>query len=74
MSTAGHFLTMLGVFAFYATLFEAHMEKKLGIFFQNIIGRFNKRAFYYLYKAAYYQVLKKAFASIPSWYCRREYK
>ena len=66
MSTAGHFLTMLGVLAFYATLFEAHIEKKLGIYLSSIVARFSKRFLYYSYKIIYYQAANKAVNFVPS--------
>lgn len=50
MATVGHLVTMLGVFAFYANLFESHLEKKLAVYLHTIIARFNKRVNYYLYK------------------------
>jgi len=66
MATVGHFLTMVGVFSFYIALFEAHLEKKLGVMFHTIIARFNKRALYYLYKIVFYQYLQNTFKLIPS--------
>jgi len=71
-STAGHFVTMIGVCAFYAVLFESHLEKKLGVYLHTIIARFNKRALYYLYKIVFYQYFTKVCSIIPSWYIRRD--
>ena len=50
MATVGHFITMLGVFFFYAGLFEAHVEKKLTVYFYTIIARFNSTIFCELHK------------------------
>ena len=41
MSTAGHFVTMVGVFYFYYTFFSSNVEKKLAIII--IKKRFNKK-------------------------------
>lgn len=40
LSTAGHFITMIGVFAFYTTLFESTFDKKLSILPHNLTPRF----------------------------------
>ena len=40
LSTVGHFTTMLGVFCFYATLFESHLEKKLITLLNSLLPRF----------------------------------
>ena len=39
VSTAGHFTTMIGVFCFYATLFESTLEKKLVSYLHNLVPR-----------------------------------
>lgn len=39
MSTVGHFVTMLGVFFFYATLFESTIEKKITVIIYNLLPR-----------------------------------
>jgi heme/copper-type cytochrome/quinol oxidase subunit 1 len=40
MATVGHFTTMIGVFAFYVTLFESTYEKKLVTQTYNLVPRF----------------------------------
>ena len=70
LSTVGHFLTMLGVFSFYATILESHLEKKLGVYFHTIIARFNKRAIYYLYKIIFNQYTSKTLKYIPNFFVR----
>lgn len=42
VSTAGHFVTMIGVFAFYTTLFESTFDKKLSAISHNLVPRFYK--------------------------------
>lgn len=49
-ATAGHFMTMLGVFAFYIGLFETTYEKKTSINLVHIISRFNKNSNYFYFK------------------------
>lgn len=71
MASVGHFLTMVGVFAFYSTILEAHIEKKVGIYFHTIVARFSKRTLYYIYKIVYYQSIQKQLKVIPSWYARK---
>lgn len=39
MSTVGHFVTMLGVFFFYTTIFESTLEKKITIITYNLLPR-----------------------------------
>ena len=68
MATAGHFITMLGVCAFYALLIEAHLERKVSLFLHTLIPRFNKRVVYYLYKLLHLATLRKLYALLPSKY------
>lgn len=39
MSTAGHFVSMLGVFCFYSTLLESSFERKLTPLTHNLVPR-----------------------------------
>lgn len=55
MSTVGHFITMIGVAAFYATILESHFEKKITMYLFSLIPRLNKRALYYLLKLINFQ-------------------
>lgn len=50
MATAGHFVTMLGVLAFYFVLLDSKLEKKMLMLLITLIARLNKRANYYLAK------------------------
>lgn len=65
MATAGHFITMLGVFAFYAAIFEAHFEKKITTYFFSLIPRLNKRICYYILKNIVLQEAVKISNNIP---------
>ena len=66
MATAGHFITMLGVLAFYSAIFEAHLEKKLVTYLFSLVPRLNKRICYYLLKIINFQENTKNIANIPS--------
>lgn len=65
MATVGHLVTMLGVFAFYANLFESHFEKKTTVYLHTIVARFNKRVNYYVYKIVLLQILSKNVTVLP---------
>lgn len=65
MSTVGHFITMIGVLAFYTTIFEAHLEKKLTYYLFSLVPRLNKRICYYLLKIINLQVQFKLLSVTP---------
>lgn len=46
MSTAGHFVTMVGVIAFYIMILDSKLEKKTTIYLHSLVARFNKRTNY----------------------------
>jgi heme/copper-type cytochrome/quinol oxidase subunit 1 len=50
MATAGHFITMLGVLAFYLMLLDSKLEKKVTVVLTALISRLNKRILYYISK------------------------
>ena len=66
MATVGHLVTMIGVIAFYAMLFESHLEKKAAVFLYHMIARFNKRVLYYLYKYLSIYLLNKIASNLPN--------
>lgn len=60
VATAGHFTTMIGVFAFYITLLESAFEKKLITYTHNIVCRFyNDSVFFKLKSINVYFLNKK---------------
>lgn len=67
MSTAGHFLTMLGVFAFYIMIVDSKLEKKFTTYIQSLVPRFNKRVNYYLGKLIIFYLNKKENSHIPNY-------
>ncbi len=66
VATAGHMITMLGVLYFYTLFLEAHWEKKITIFYNSIIARFQKRILYYLLKLVNFKIYQKSTEYIPS--------
>lgn len=66
MSTVGHFITMIGVLAFYTTLFEAHLEKKITYYLFSLVPRLNKRICYYLLKIISLQAQTKSLSFVPN--------
>lgn len=65
MSTAGHLITMTGVFFFYYMLYDSTREKKVSIPVSLMIPRLNKRVLYYLHKLAYLQLWSKKVENLP---------
>jgi len=66
MATAGHFVTMTGVLAFYIMFIDSHREKKIGLPLSLMVPRLNKRVLYYIHKIIYlYHATKKA-KNMPS--------
>jgi hypothetical protein len=66
MATVGHFITMLGVLAFYTAILEAHLEKKITYYLFSLIPRLNKRVCYYLLKLINLQTQIKALSFTPN--------
>jgi len=66
MATVGHFITMLGVLAFYTAIFEAHLEKKLTYYLFSLVPRLNKRVCYYLLKLISLQLQVKSMSLAPN--------
>ena len=65
VATAGHFTTMIGVFAFYATLFESAFEKKIAIQIHNIIPRVYNELSYLNLKKTNIVINIKKLTSVP---------
>lgn len=66
MATVGHFITMLGVLAFYTAVLEAHLEKKLTYYLFSLVPRLNKRICYYLLKIINLQLQSKTLSITPN--------
>ena len=68
MATAGHFITLIGVSAFYITLIDSHFERKLTLFIHTLVPRLNKRVLYYIYKFIHFSQVQKTYSFIPNKY------
>ena len=66
MATSGHFITMIGVFGFYAMLLESHIERKVGVYLNTLIPRLNHRVTYYGYKLLNFNWLIKLMTAVPT--------
>jgi hypothetical protein len=66
MSTAGHFLTMLGVLAFYFMILDSHIEKKITQYLSTLVPRFNKRVLYYVGKLINFNYYETAYKIVPN--------
>ncbi len=66
MATAGHFLTMLGVLAFYIMILDSHIERKVMIYLVTLVPRFNKRAVYYLGKLINFKKTSEEYSVVPT--------
>ena len=66
MATAGHFITLIGVFFFFLMLVDSHIEKKVATPLSLGIPRWHKRVQYYLFKIRYLQYLNKKLSVLPN--------
>lgn len=66
MSTAGHFLTMLGVLGFYFMLLDSHLEKRMSIYLMTLVPRFNKRVNYYWGKLINFNKFSTDYLVVPT--------
>ena len=71
MATVGHFITMLGVFAFYCMILDSKLERKTAAILHTLVPRFNKRPLYYLGKLVYFKLSAAAAKYLPSWRAQR---
>ena len=70
MSTAGHFITLIGIIFFFFILFDSHIENK--IFTPTTLGipRWNKRIVYYIFKIRYLQLFQQKLLGLPNFEIR----
>ena len=66
MSTAGHFITLVGIFFFFIMLLDSHLERRLVIPLSLGIPRWNKRILYYIFKIRYLQYINKRVYKLPN--------
>ena len=66
VTTAGHGITLVGVFFFFFMLFDSHLEKKVATQSSFGIPRFKKRIQYYIFKVIYISEASKKILISPS--------
>ena len=67
MSTAGHFITLIGVSFFFLMILDSHIERKVATPITLGLPRWHKRVMYYLFKIRYLQLFQKKFKNIPNY-------
>lgn len=67
MSTAGHFITLIGISFFFLMLIDSHIERRVATPSSLGIPRFYKRISYYLFKIRYIQLNKRKFSKLPNY-------
>lgn len=70
MSTAGHFVTLVGVFFFFVMLLDSHIERRVATPLTLGIPRWNKRISYYIFKIRYLQLTSKKLNRLPNYNVR----
>lgn len=71
MSTAGHFITLIGIFFFFLMLLDSHIERRLATPLSLGIPRWNKRISYYIFKIRYLQYVNKKLYKLPNYNVRQ---
>lgn len=66
MSTAGHFVTLVGVFFFFLMLLDSHIERRVATPIALGVPRWNKRVSYYIFKIRYLQLTAKKLDRLPN--------
>ena len=70
MSTAGHFVTLVGVFFFFLMMLDSHIERRVATPLNLGIPRWNKRISYYIFKIRYIQLTSKKLNRLPNYNVR----
>jgi heme/copper-type cytochrome/quinol oxidase subunit 1 len=70
MSTAGHFVTLIGVFFFFLMLLDSHIERRVATPLTLGVPRWNKRISYYIFKIRYIQLTSKKLNRLPNYNVR----
>lgn len=70
MSTAGHFVTLIGVFFFFLMLLDSHIERRIATPLTLGVPRWNKRISYYIFKIRYLQLTSKKLNRLPNYNVR----
>lgn len=70
MSTAGHFITLIGAIFFFFMLLDSHIERRIQTPLSLGIPRWHKRVNYYIFKIRYLQLNNKKISVIPNFTIR----
>lgn len=70
MSTAGHFITLIGIAFFFLMLIDSHMERRVATPLSLGIPRWNKRIVYYIFKIRYLSYTQKKIHRLPNYIVR----
>lgn len=71
MSTAGHFITLIGLIFFFLMLLDSHLERRLATPITLGIPRWNKRIVFYIFKIRYLQYNNKKIFKLPNYNIRK---
>jgi hypothetical protein len=66
MSTAGHFITLIGIAFFFLMMIDSHIERRIATPSSLGVPRFHKRISYYIFKIRYIQSTKRKFSKLPN--------
>lgn len=70
MSTAGHFITLIGIAFFFLMLIDSHLERRIATPLSLGIPRWNKRVVYYIFKIRYLSYTQKKLHKLPNYIIR----
>ncbi len=66
MASAGHFITLLGVFFFFVMILDSHIERRVFTVLNLGLPRWHKRVAYYIFKIRYLQVSSRNLIILPN--------
>lgn len=67
MSTAGHFITLIGITFFFFMLLDSHIERRVATPTTLGMPRWHKRIIYYIFKIRYMQLMNKKLYRLPNY-------
>lgn len=72
MSTAGHFVGLIGVVFFFLMLLDSHIERRVATPSNLGIPRWYKRISYYIFKIRYLSMINKRLSRLPNYSVRKK--
>lgn len=70
LSTAGHFVTLVGIIFFFLMILDSHIERRMATPLSLGVPRWNKRIAYYIFKIRYLQYTNKRLMRLPNYNIR----